>query len=365
MRRNLQRFLSSHSLSSTSLIFVVGLAIGILATICVNRKTSVAPFSSDDAETDPTTEIIPEDFLLRRINNQSFAFVFSTGRSGTQHLSRVLRSNSYPKTYVTHEEEDDMLRTRDIVERDYRRLVATSSESAFVNSMQRYVRHTKLPFYQRLLETHRAHHLVFTGHVPGAFGLVPVLIDILPRGAVRVLRLRRERVSTVLSLMALGPQNEDPWGATQAGELDVPTRWRRWFPTPMDAHTRLDVRPEAWEKFNRFQRWLWYVDDIECRWQALRSSARGKFSFTEESLDNLHVLDGGIAWTRLARFMGVKADIVAASSRHNSIQTKNRTKEDILENILRQWDEDYRELVGPCRLTENLKISWSPVYNKR
>lgn len=334
---------------------------------------------------DSRMHVLPEDRLSRNLSTVSsptFGFVFSTGRSGTQHLSLALQSSCSTTegandatwtarvgVYVTHEEEDDNLRTRDVVCASYRRLVHGNPnqskgerEQAYYSRMKKYVTKVKLPFYNRLLKFHQhSTHLVYTGHIPTAFGVFPVLLDLLPTGSVRLLRFRRDRLATALSLMALGPEMEDPWGGSSNSHdktSEKPGRLcsRRWFPTPWDAHVRLS--PGRWDSMNRFQRWLWYVDDVECRWHALKRSHGSKFSFMEESLDSVQILGGGEAWHRIGKFLGAPVDSKLATQRHNSIETKHRNKLNMTEATLRAWDEDYRDLVGPCQLSKNIYIRW-------
>lgn len=343
---------------------IIGIVIGLSSSRLQKRPVSLlTPRLSP--MTSLRTEVISADFLNNGVSQPSFGFVFSTGRSGTQHLSRVLKTRLIPTTYITHEEEHATSRTRFIVEHKYRRLAGSTSEGTFNESMEQYIRHVKIPFYHSLLSAHQAQRLVYTGHVPAAFGALPAIIETLPIGSIRVLRFRRDRVATALSLMALGREEEDPWGATQSDLESAPTSRRRWFPTPDDKLTRLAAH--NWTSFNRFQRWLWYVDDVECRWQALRHGMRGRFSFAEESLDALQVLDGGVGWKRVADFMGVDVDHALVSYKHNSIQSKNRSKEAVPERVLRQWDEKYRQMVGPCRIAEDVFLSWDTngLHNNR
>lgn len=360
-------------ITATSLrgIFV-GLILGIAVTLFAVKSPTLLSSPGDDSEplssifsSTPRYEIIHEDVLTQRRSRRkngntdsaystsgpTFAFVFSTGRCGTKHLSLALRTSRYTtqRTYITHEEEHASIATRTIVAEDYRRMASLSNESTFNTSMRAYIKRKKLPFYQTLLARHRARHLVYTGHVPTAFGLLPTLIDVVPIGSVRILRVRRDRIATALSLMALGVEEEDPWGIHP----------KRWFPVPTDAHVRLQVDSRVWNHdFNRFQKWLWYIDDVECRWQALKHNARHSFSFLEVNIDDLHVLDGGDAWREIASFLGTEVDLSMGLTRHNSIQYKNRTKDNLSEDIVRQWDKQYRAVVGPCRLSNDLLINW-------
>ncbi len=276
------------------------------------------------------------------VQQPQLVFVFSTGRCGTLHLARSLEA---PGAYVTHEEEHARLRTRDVVARTYRGLASMRDEAAFNASADAYVRGAKAVYWNHLLERHNATRLVYTGHLAGVFGLAPSIWR-AHRGRVRFVRLRRGRIATALSLMALGPEDEDPWSV----------RPRRWFPTPAAPFARLRVEPAAWERFNRFQRWLWFVDDVECRWQALRREVDAD-ALWEVSLEELAVMDGGAKWRELAAFMGVNVG-KTKSTRHNSIQSKKRVKQTFDEAVLREWDEDYRKLVGPCMLDDRTSYRW-------
>lgn len=292
-------------------------------------------------------------------------FVFGTGRSGTQHLSRVLKPKASPAApaYITHEEEHLSIRTKLIVQRDYRRLASSVDEAHFNLSSKEYVSRVKIPFYTALLRRHGAKRLVYTGHLPMVFGLGPALVEKLPKGTVRVLRMRRGRIATAVSLMALGPETQDPWGATtERGEdsnlgLADPVN-RRWFPKPTDAMVRLRVDETTWARLNRFQRWLWYVDDVECRWQALRRGLGAEFSWMEESLENLNVLDGGIGWERVAEFIGAKVNWSQTGERDNSIEHKMRSKINVSETSLRKWDSEYRQAVGRCHISSKHSYGW-------
>jgi hypothetical protein len=336
------------------------------AEVEASRRGSAEAVVADGEERDTCATPAAAEALRRIFETapRTYALVFSTGRAGTQHLSRTLVSGhdavpSLPRAYITHQEESAEIATRDYVDARYRPLAALAGgEGAFNASARAFVEAEKLPFWEALLQQHGAQRMVYTGHLPAAFGLVPALLDAVPRGSLRVLRLRRDRVSAAASLMALGPPEGDPWADGGSG-----TR-RRWFPHgPGAAMTRLRVREGVWATFNRFQRWLWYVDDVECRWQALVAGRGEEFEWAEESLEGLAALDGGRGWRRVAAFLGVALDRQLAFVRDNSIQDKGREKvggED--EAILRRWDVEYRQAVGLCDLSGDGSrwVSWGP-----
>jgi hypothetical protein len=252
-----------------------------------------------------------------------------------------------PVAYITQQEEDFNMPTREYVHRFYRVLAAKQGEEEFMQAARAFLRRRKIPFYRRMLARHSATRFVYTGHLPLVFGLGSALVDELAPAPVRILRLRRDRIASALSLLALGPEMEDPWSPLDI-EDGPPSTNRRWFPWPSSVVTRLRVTPANFRAMNRFQRWLWYVDDVECRWQAMKLTLGQRFEWMEESLEGLSVMDGGQGWHRVATFLGVDVDESKLRIRHNTIQDKGREKWNVSESALRDWDASYRDLVGPC-----------------
>ncbi|PXF41692.1 hypothetical protein BWQ96_08577 [Gracilariopsis chorda] len=365
-KRLVRKWLRRLSVRTQVIILIVfGFIMGVIVEyIFVKCFTSLLSAPPTPPPSFPTVRIAAND-RYNNVHALSYAFFFGTGRSGTQHLSRVLVSRESPISYVTHEEEHVDVRTKQVVLREYRPLASLPNEAHFNTSVEAYVKRTKIPFYKQLMYKHRARRLLYTGHVPMAFGLGPALVKNLPPGSVRIVRVRRERLATAASLMALGPEEEDPWGsssnATVANSTTLPdaTLNMRWFPRPTDAFVRLQVSTGVWASLNRFQRWLWYVDDVECRWQALVYGLGDRFSWMEESLESLTVMDGGRTWSRIAEFVGVDIDWRKVGVRDNSIQYKQRTKISVAEEQLREWDMQYRKLVGRCKISSSLSYGWS------
>jgi hypothetical protein len=297
--------------------------------------------SSERAEPNPIASTLE--------SHESYSFVFSTGRCASQHMSRLFVSyeRPLPVAYITHQEEDFNIPTREYVHRFYRVLAAKQGEEDFMQAARAFLRRRKIPFYKRMLARHSATRFVYTGHLPLVFGLGSALVDELAPAPVRILRLRRDRIASALSFLALGPETEDPWSPLDI-EDGPPSTNRRWFPWPSSVVTRLRVTPANFRAMNRFQRWLWYVDDVECRWQAMKLTLGQRFEWMEESLEGLSVMDGGQGWRRVATFLGVDVDESKLSIRHNTIQDKGREKWNVSESALRDWDASYRDLVGPC-----------------
>lgn len=338
-RRHSQLSISIEHICTILTTLLLGFVLGALSTLHISCSTyNSSSFSS--STTKPT-----------------YVFIYSTGRCGTQHFSRALKSLDTPASIITHEREHATLRARHIVHTDYVRIANERTEAGFNTSMSEYVRNIKVPFYNAQLKKNNASVYVHTGHVPGMFGLIPALIELIHRrnsGRVKVLRLRRDRIQTALSLMALGPPEEDPWSSSSAAGN------KRWFSAPSHAHVRLRVSGDMWGSMNRLQRYLWVVDDLECRWQCLIRSSRlsERFQWAETSVERLGVMDGGEEWSRVARFMGVAVEWETVKERHNSIQFKNRSKLDVDEGAVRKWDEEYRAMVGKCRVSDDFQIGW-------
>lgn len=154
--------------------------------------------------------------------------MWSTGRSGTKHISRALVSGAppLPPALLAHQDEDLGAPTRAVGNAHYGPLEEAPSEEAFNASAAAVVAACTLPQWRIRLAADHAHRLMYTGQLPAGFGLAPPLLDALPRGTLRVLRLLRARIPAAASLVALGRPEGDPWGssarATAAGSCAAP-----------------------------------------------------------------------------------------------------------------------------------------------
>ncbi|KAA8496309.1 hypothetical protein FVE85_0038 [Porphyridium purpureum] len=370
-----------------------------------------------------------------------FGFVFSTGRCATAHLAAVFldlarhqnaQSASRPQPFVTHQTEHNSMPTKLFVDRYYRQLVSLpraavasvsdqdgeirtpdaiqgvkggqgyegESEKSFEAAALAFVRQNRLPFYLDQMRRHGpgVHTHIFTGHVPLAFGMADSLLEVLP-GTVRIVRMRRDRIQLALSLMALGPASQDAWahidrkpgnerrqdnGSMRSDE----TSQLRWFASPHHAHVLLRPPLDVWRtQLNRFQKYLWYVDDTECRWQALlrrhaAAIASGRLRVLETSVEELEQISFRTAYARIAHFWGLSVGAeqdgdsswnpALLAARHNSIQSKKRDKILSLQEVqdtapahlanetwLREMDDAYRLLVGACQISPTETLSWA------
>mmetsp|Transcript_4327 Transcript_4327/g.7589 ORF Transcript_4327/g.7589 Transcript_4327/m.7589 type:complete len:368 (+) Transcript_4327:85-1188(+) len=299
-----------------------------------------------------------------------YGFVFSTGRCGTQHLARVLVAKENESAVIVHQEEDENIPTRDLVRTIYRKLSSLDTIKEFREKSRLYVKLNRVEYLNKIMKRNdNAKRFVFTGHVPLAFGLANALIDELP-GFIRILRMRRDRIALALSLMALGVEQEDSWNHVESSLENV-----RWFPTPFQIHVLLKSEKalnETWSSMHRFQKYLWYVDDVECRWQALKyrveneKNFREKVELLESSVEDIAQFSYAKATKRIADFFQVAFDETNAGTRHNSIESKHRVKatninavdEYLDESTLRKLDEQYKVMFPSCEYAPGLFMKW-------
>lgn len=321
------------------------------------RLASISGRRNDPTPAFRTQQCAVERHSVAKGKDATYCFVFSTGRAATKHMSMLFETmpRPGPQTYVTHQEEDDVISTRDFVAKHYRRLAALENEADFNATVRLFVREAKLPFLDGLRSKHNADRVLYTGHLPLSFGLGPALIELLPERSICILRLRRDRIESALSLMALGPETEDPWSDRAR------SRKLRWFPVPWASFARLRIARADFDSLNRFQKWLWYVDEIECRWQALVRDMGHRFHWMEATLEGLNVMDGGRGWSEIATFLGVQVRRDALGARDNSIQAKGREKLVASEHELRAWDAEYKRVSPACDLAGDgsVFLRWS------
>lgn len=345
--------------SGAALALAVALAAAVLVVLApLAVRVAGVPVLSADVPVRPDRAAAVRAAFDRQ-GARSYVFVFGTGRSGTKNLERILKSGPHVPAFVTHEWEDYRMSPKQVVHSVYRKLAKSPN---FEKDANAYVTRTKLPFYNKLLERKNVTRLVTTGHLPFAFGLGPALVKSLPPGSVRILRLRRDRIATASSFMSLGPEGQDPWGPTNPGVKAHDDIARRWVPKPTDVITQLRVPKESWKKMNRFQRWLWYVDEMECRWQSMRDSCDGSWAYMEASMEGLMQMDGRKGWEEVAQFMGVELDREVMGLEkvkyENSVSQRSRKKKYVPDSTLRRWDLQYRALVGTCHKSNGETYSW-------
>ena len=264
----------------------------------------------------------------RPFGPERFAFVFSTGRCGTLHLTEVLGDRW---SQVLHEKEHDQIHT---VMESYYRPIARTNDQELAST---FVRDHKIPDMLSRMRSRRRHVYVDTGHQI-IFGVVPALLEQL-RGRVQLVRLRRDRVGTAVSFLST-PEERDPWMPAWRDPETGHVR-TRWAYSPEDAVVCYAPDPALWQRMKRVQRYLWYVDEVERQWQRLRATY--DFPALEVQLEELN--PGG--YRQIAKFLGIGYDRELMGVRHHTTeQMKGRARVEYDEAELAEAVREYGELVG-------------------
>ncbi|EME32825.1 uncharacterized protein Gasu_01840 [Galdieria sulphuraria] len=135
--------------------------------------------------------------------NYEFIFLFSCGRAGTKHFSKVFGD---PDAFVTHQLDCNDKPTRELIADFYRPML----QSASFAELEKYVKNQLIPFMESNLKATGTRRYFYTGHVPFTFGLADYLLQHI-QVPVKILRVRRGRIPLALSLLSMGPEEEDPW----------------------------------------------------------------------------------------------------------------------------------------------------------
>lgn len=184
--------------------------------------------------------------LNPHLQNTTFVFVWSTGHTGTEFLTKALRGDVYRSNgdycfkggKVDFEEHPR-----------HRAFVHSGFECSFGAKRM-------LDVYQQfvLRRLGRAKTTyIHIGH-DTIIGVLPELAWLLPR-SVYVLRLRRSRHHSAASIMAHA--GREPCAMLYA-------------PCPFRSRVLLPVTNATWSHLSKFQRNLWLQDEVECQWQAIR-----------------------------------------------------------------------------------------------
>ena len=206
-------------------------------------------------------------------SNFSFVFVISNGHTGTTFLGqtsnwrRTFGDGQMPANfYITHEKEAD----KDVVKK-----IPWSQD--YCKKAFEYVATQKIPQMVKTLTAVRS-----TRHIDSPavwfgsghqiiLGLIIPLINLLGSSA-RFIRLRRNRLDVAYSYFQ---KNGGPC-----------THRCIFCICPLDAVARLPVPGALWERLSIYQRYLWFVDELEGQWQAiLRSPLAKELKYIEVDWD--------------------------------------------------------------------------------
>eukprot|EP00051_Salpingoeca_urceolata_P032807 m.17519 g.17519 ORF g.17519 m.17519 type:complete len:398 (-) comp5479_c0_seq1:54-1247(-) len=191
------------------------------------------------------------DSSQRYQGNHTFVFVVSNGHTGTTYLGQASKwrenfgDRALHDFHIAHEQDGDK-----------GLLKSVPWDADFCSKGLAYVLERKLPQMERILN-HLDKRVWFGSGHQIILGLLPALADVFGDRA-RFIRLRRNRLDTAWSF---------------AQKRGGPCTHRCVYCLcPLDPATRCPVRGEAWNSLSVYQKYLWFVDEVECQWQALVGS---------------------------------------------------------------------------------------------
>ena len=107
---------------------------------------------------------------------------------------------------------------------------------------------------------------------------MPAFVDGIGKAKVSLVRLRRNRVDLAYSKAVstakgiAGASDDSGPGDHTVGPCSVECHWCL---CPLDASTHCVPLGRNWAAFTAFQRFLWEIDELECRWMALLKARPG------------------------------------------------------------------------------------------
>lgn len=214
--------------------------------------------------------------------NYTFVFVVSNGHTGTTFLGQPStwyqefgnKSKLLNQIKICHEVEPNVSYMKEI-----------PFHHDFCDRALEYVVKEKLPRMKSDLRHTRKTIFFDSGHQI-ILGLVPALIQVLG-DKVKFVRLRRNKFDVAHSFWA-----EKGYGPCSSRCL--------FCSCPLDPMTRLKVPGSIWSSMSSFQKYLWFVDEVEAQWQS-----------TLESFPNINYIETNwnaritsAMFTDIARFAG-------------------------------------------------------------
>lgn len=230
-------------------------------------------------------------FYKENLSEYEIIIFFSTGRCGTTFLSRVLKSN---ESHICHEFEvpeigislNKYLIPHALGEKD----------------LDYYFKRKKIPAIKKLLKEKRK--FIDTGHQV-IYGQLPYFQKYFKK--IKYIRIRRDRYETALSFLTT-PEKYDIWNQSNFNGF------YRWMLRPdFDIITR-KIPILEWNKFNRIQKVLWSIDEVERMWQKyLKHYDFNYFDLAFEQIKN-NRLD------KLCSFIGATYEIPKEQFQNSSVE---------------------------------------------
>eukprot|EP00035_Acanthoeca_spectabilis_P034539 m.29584 g.29584 ORF g.29584 m.29584 type:complete len:397 (-) comp6717_c0_seq1:2761-3951(-) len=249
-----------------------------------------------------------------------FVFIVSNGHTGTTYLGqpsswrRMFGGSIIEDLFVTHEMEANKSVVRQMGWHD-----------DYCEKSLAYVRDIKVPQMESVLAATERGTWLGAGHQI-ILGMVPALVRVLGDKA-KFIRLRRNKKDVAYSYYQKG-------GDPCTGKCI-------YCICPLDAAARIPVRGEIWEKLSVYQRYLWFVDELEAQWQATKKTFPN-INFVEIDWDKQLSTK---TFQRIAKFTGFPAfepkisDSNITKSNHHVFGAKNET-------WMQEQIEGYKNIIG-------------------
>lgn len=258
----------------------------------------------------------------RDTSKYEFIFVFSTGRCGTKHLSEVFGDKN---AVVFHEKEhDDTYK----VLKNFLIPIAVNNDRELAI---KYMKEHRIPFMIKSMRENRAYKFFETGHLIN-YGIAPFLVMYLEN--IKFIRLKRDRYETVRSFMTR-PAKFDIWNALS----DKNTNVFRWSLHPeFEINTR-KLSSSTWNSLDRFQKYLWYVDEIESQWKRLNDYYN--FPFIEVALEDLT----SDKYQEISDFIGINYNSDLTRVKHNTTLQRGGEKPSFSYESMCNFDKSYSRIM--------------------
>lgn len=251
-----------------------------------------------------------------------FGFVMSTGRCGTTYLATTLRCPENQRCSIVHEAD------RGITAKRILKVAQLYDDKAMITD---WVYGTKVPQLASLVERSNLTRYIDTGHQVVFGDMLANLAEILGPDHMRVVRLRRNRLETAASF-AGEPAKRDPC-SYKMEDINL-----HYCPFHAGALLRPIGGQAAWRQLNKYQMYLWWVDEVEAVWQKLLRTHGSSFQHIEINYSGRMTED---AVQTISDFLGVTYGPRAAQRKR--VNTHNRTSRQPTE-VRQMLDQAYRSL---------------------
>jgi hypothetical protein len=216
------------------------------------------------------------------------------------------------------------------VEADMPLLVTVPWNITYCKDALKYTVERKVPKIINLMLARKQHTWIEAGHQT-LLGVIPALSQVLGKRA-RFVRVRRNRIDVAYSYAQKG---QGPCSPTC-----------KFCLCPLDPLARCPVDGLIWRSLSVFQQYLWFVDELECQWQAFLASAPADTIFTEINWDKAIT---GADLLKVAKISGMEHVFLRDPSNqtkraNDHVHKESRSTKDY--TVLHAEDRGYQALLG-------------------